>query len=333
MMTSVELLLKNALPMPIMPKIIQMAQGLAQKQPTAEKAEQVYLNTLAVWAVRDYLELMEIDTDIEHSDFANPVVCLGADVADLKVKGLGTLECRPVKVFENHSGSENNRWIPEFGSIPPEVWQERIGYVFVAIDPQRKESRLLGFTQTAGTGQVFLPQLQPLAALLEYLDQLTNPIVNLNQWFANQFAAGWQQLEELWDTDSELSMSRQNVPAFRRFGTEVQLFPDADIMRAKLIDFGMELGTQRLALVMALTQESDRKVSVFVQVHPTGGDRYLPGNLTLALLSDSGDRLQAVQSRGLDLWVQLRQFRVEPGTNFGLQVVLDGVSITESFTL
>lgn len=332
-MTSVDLLLKNAFPMPIMSKVIQMAQGFAQKQPTAEKAEQVYLNTLAVWAVRDYLELMEIDTDIEHSDFSNPVVCLGADVADLKVKGLGTLECRPVKVFENNSGSENNRWIPEFGSIPPEVWQERIGYVFVAIDPKRKESKLLGFTQTAGTGQVFLPQLQPFDALLEYLDKLTNPIVNLNQWFANQFAAGWQQLEELWESDSEPSMSGQTVPALRRFGTEVKLFPDADIMRAKLIDLGMELGTQRLALVMALTQESDRKVSVFVQVHPTEGDRYLPGNLTLALLSDAGDRLQAVQSRGLDLWVQLRQFRVEPGTNFGLQVALNGISVTESFTL
>ncbi len=332
-MTSVELLLKNALPMPIMPKIIQMAQGLAQKQPTAEKAEQVYWNTLAVWAVRDYLELMEIDTDIDHSDFANPVVCLGADVADLKVKGLGTLECRPVKVFENHSGSENYRWIPEFGSIPPEVWQERIGYVFVAIDLKRKESKLLGFTQTAGTGQVCLPQLQPFDELFEYLDQLTNPIVNLNQWFSHQFAAGWQQLEELWESDSEPSISGQTVPAFRRFQTDVQLFPDADIMRAKLIDLGMELGTHRIALVMALTQESDRKVSVFVQVHPTGGDRYLPGNLTLALLSESGDRLQAVQSRGLDLWVQLRQFRVEPGTNFGLQVVLNGVSVTESFTL
>jgi hypothetical protein len=332
-MTSVELLLNNALPMPIMPKIIQIAQGFAEKQPTPEKAEQVYLNTLAVWAVHDYLELMEIDTDIQSSDLCNAVVCLGADVADLKVKGLGTLECRPVKVFENDSDSKSNHWIPEFCSIPPEVWQERIGYVFVAIDPKLKESKLLGFTKTADTGQVVLTQLQPLDALLEYLDQLAHPIVNINQWFANQFAAGWQQIEDLWVADSEQSLQQQNVPVLRRFETGVKLFPDADVMRAKLIDLAMDLGTQRLALVMALTQERDRKVNVFVQVHPTGGDRYLPSNLTLALLADSGDRLQVVQSRGLDLWIQLRQFRVEPGTNFGLQVALNGISVTESFTL
>ncbi len=40
------------------------AQQFANQQPNPEKAEQVRLNTLAVWVVNDYLQMMDIATDL-----------------------------------------------------------------------------------------------------------------------------------------------------------------------------------------------------------------------------------------------------------------------------
>lgn len=99
-----------ALPLPITQATRRMAQEFANQQPNANKADQVRLNTLAVLVMHDYLQLMEIPTNLTASDSWNPVLRLCADVADLQVAGLGRLECRPV--LPSHT----------LCSIPPETW-------------------------------------------------------------------------------------------------------------------------------------------------------------------------------------------------------------------
>jgi hypothetical protein len=241
----------------------------------------------------------------------------------------------------------------------------------VEIDREQKAATLLGFAKTPETGELYLHQLESIDDLLEYLDYLAQPKVNLNQWFTNVFEAGWQdvpsvfasnltvlteenqgrsklkignwfqnlidaglqEIKEFLGTENNQELQLREAVAFRRGGNSRQLLPETDITRAKLIDLGMQLGTKPIALVMALTQERDGKINILAQVHPAGRDRYLPTRIKLALLSDSGKTLQEVQSRGMDLWMQLRQFRVTPGTNFSLQVALDDISIAEAFTI
>src|ERR687886_2996272 len=86
--------------MPITQESLQFAQQFANEQPTPEKALQVYLNTLAVCTMNNYLRIMDIPTDLTASDSWNPVVRLAADVADLWVVGMGRLECRPISATE-----------------------------------------------------------------------------------------------------------------------------------------------------------------------------------------------------------------------------------------
>ncbi|NEP61932.1 MAG: DUF1822 family protein, partial [Symploca sp. SIO2G7] len=319
----------------------------------------------AVLAVRDYLQLMEIETELTHSDSWNPIVRICEDVADLMVAGLGKLECRPVRASQTAV------------SIPLEAWDERIGYIVVEIDEGNKRATLLGFSKTASAGELALNQLRSLYELLAHLDYLAQSRVNLSQWlvnanqtswqevesvvgkepvapagtnssdsqlnlvqrFENIFSQGWQTLEELFAAvNSKKLQFREGLPlqqpamAFRKQGG-VNLFPDADVMRAKLVDLGIQLGNQPITLIIALTQEADHKVSIFVQIHPAVGERYLPSQLALALLSESGETLQKVESRSFDLWIQLRQFKVYPGTNFSIQIALESVSITEAFTI
>ncbi|HBE18182.1 MAG TPA: hypothetical protein DEA78_10140, partial [Cyanobacteria bacterium UBA11159] len=177
-MTHTNILLGSSMPMPITETAIKTAHKFADQQPTLDKKEQVYLNTLAVLAVRDYLQLMEIDTDLANSDSWHPVVRLCADIADLNLPGLGRLECRPVKVFNSDGKSSLSELSPcsNICSVPPEVWCDRIGYVVVQIDEEKREANLLGFAKNAGKGELYFNQLESLDSLLEYLEKLALPI-------------------------------------------------------------------------------------------------------------------------------------------------------------
>ncbi|HBB32716.1 MAG TPA: hypothetical protein DDZ80_22080 [Cyanobacteria bacterium UBA8803] len=383
-MSNTETLIQMSLPMPITQSNLQIAQQFAAQQPNSQKAQQVYLNTLAVLAVHDYLQLIEIETDLRQSDSWNPVVRMCADIADLQVRGLGKLECRPLLVQNqdltppsppNLGGTQSCNAPAATCSIPPEVWDERIGYVVVEIDADTKQATLLGFAKTAGNGELSLSELESVDALLEHLasldrrqrqltvltqwlendfapeweeveslvssapanvagDRTSVSPLNLGQWFANIFDAGWQAVEDLFGTENNPQFEFRGSRGLRKAGPGLRrLFPEADVMRAKLVDLGMQLGTKPIALIMALTQERDRKIKILVQVHPATGDRYLPSQLKLSLLSEGSETLQEVQSRGSDLWIQLREFRVVPGTDFSLKLALDDVSIIEEFTL
>src|SRR5919202_532289 len=137
-----------ALPLPITQVARRTAQEFASQQPTPQKAEQVRLNTLAVYAVNDYLQMMGIPCDLSVGDSWNPITRLCADVADLEITGVGRLECRPLKLHEQTC------------YIPPEVWSDRIGYVIVQIDESSFEATVLGFTQTASTEELSINQLR-----------------------------------------------------------------------------------------------------------------------------------------------------------------------------
>ncbi|NEQ85170.1 MAG: DUF1822 family protein, partial [Moorea sp. SIO2I5] len=77
-------------------KAHRFASKFAAEQATTTKSKQVYLNTLAVYAVHRYLKYLGIDTDLNESDCWNPILRHQWNVADLVVPGIGTLECRPV---------------------------------------------------------------------------------------------------------------------------------------------------------------------------------------------------------------------------------------------
>ncbi|NJL67260.1 MAG: DUF1822 family protein, partial [Microcoleus sp. SM1_3_4] len=87
----------ESLPLPITQKAIRWARQFASEQCHPHKKEQIYLNTLAVLAVRNYLKILDIETDLSQCDSWNPAIRLFDDVADLYVKGLGKIECRPIR--------------------------------------------------------------------------------------------------------------------------------------------------------------------------------------------------------------------------------------------
>ncbi|WYL96028.1 MAG: DUF1822 family protein [Gloeotrichia echinulata IR180] len=311
-----------AVPLPIAQAAYRKSQQFANQQATPKKAEQVRLNTIAVWVVNEYLQMMDIPTDLQASDSWNPVMRLCADVADLEISGVGRLECRPVQLTDH------------ICSVPPETWEERIGYVVVQIDESLKEAKLLGFIPSVATEELPLSQLQPPEAFIEYLGQLRqSPVklgVNLSQWFAGIFESGWETIESLWNYQ-EL----RPAYAFRRGDTSDEQAPnqvEAGTRRAKLLDLGIKIDNQPMMLIVEITPEVDQKTSIRLQLHPTGKQIYLPQGLQLTVLDESGAVFLDAQARSADNYVQL-QFRGEIKERFSVRVALNDISITEQFVI
>lgn len=285
-----------------------LAQEFRRLQSSSQKAKQIYLNTLAVYAVDHYLHCLGFETDVKQSDSRNPVYLKIMDVADLWVKQLGRLECRPV--------------LPESQvcQIPPDAWSDRIGYIAVQMSQSLKQATLLGFTQTAAA-EIPLSQLRSLTELPEYLNQIRQPVaVNLQAWLRGFVETSWQTVEAV------LGQNQLSLAPVRQVDS---LQPT--INRAKLIDLGMQLGEQAVVLAIAVAQVSHEKVKVSFQVRPRSGETYLPANLRLVMLSESNEVIQEVQSRSQDNYIQLRRFDGQPGDQFQIQIALNDVIVTESF--
>jgi hypothetical protein len=321
-----------ALPLPITHMALQTADRFARQQPTPQKAAQVRLNTIAVSVVNDYLQLMGIATHLLDSDSWNPLMQLCADVADLEIAELGKLECRPMAA----------NWVADqlLCAVPPEVWQDRIGYVVVAIDESSRSATLLGFAAQAA--ETLSPsQLQPPEALLERLEALRHPtimaergkaaIVNLSQWWQNQVEAGWQTgWQAGWQTVESLLRPAELSYGFR----SIEAAPSSNLIRrAKLIDLAICL-PDPVALVVELEpsmQPAVQQVHIRLQVHPTQ-QPYLPADLRLTVLDDVGNTFLEAQSRGADNYIQL-QFSGLSGERFGVQVAIEDASIVEQFVI
>jgi len=321
-----------ALSLPITLTARKIASQFASGQPTAQKAEQVRLNTLAVCVMNDYLQMMGISTDISKSDSWNRVVRMAADVADLVITGIGHLECRPIKAHEPTC------------QIPLEVWSDRIGYVVVQIDESFRQATVLGFTKTAATLELPISQLRPLEDLIDHLDQLMQPVaaaesavtgrtlVNLSRWLDDVFEAGWQTVEALLKPpETDLAFSFRSA-ADSSVLTAINSLPEDGIRRAKLIDLGMQLAGHPVALIVELRPESETKTNILLQVHPTGNQTYLPSSLQLIVLDEFGATFLEAQARSADNYIQL-QFSGEPEERFSVKITLGNASITEHFVI
>jgi Protein of unknown function (DUF1822) len=294
-----------AVPLPITRAALNIADRFAVRQPSS-KAAQVRLNTLAVCVVDDYLRLMGITTERSASDSWNPILQLSADIADLVVSGVGRLECRPVLP---------NVQVCRF---PPEVWEDRIGYVIVQIDEIQQQANLLGFVPAVSVEELPTSQLQPIESLLNHLDLLRSStavnqvITNLSRWAQGIFESGWQTLDSLLSTPAY---------AFRSAAS------DSAIQRARLI----ELEIVRVVLMVELTLASEQ-TDVLLRIYSAEENQFLPPNVQLLVLDESRTVFLEAQSRQSDDYIQL-QFRGTVGEMFTVEVRRGETIVQQAFVI
>lgn len=150
-----------------------------------EKINQIRLNTLAVLVTKYYCDFLDIESDL-NTDSWNTAMQLFFDQADLNLKGVGKLECRPVLPGKNQC------------YIPEEVRNDRIGYMVIKIDEKESEGWILGFVPKVESEYLSLDNLQSLYDFIDYIDEIKYPSVSTQVWLKVQAAlqTGWRQNKE-----------------------------------------------------------------------------------------------------------------------------------------
>lgn len=305
---------------PVTLKAHHMARQFYRCQSTRQKARQVYLNTLAVQSVRSYLLCFGIDPQLEISDSWNSVMHLLSDTADLMIVGKGKLECRPVLPQETVC------------RVPPDVWQDRIGYVAVQFDQELKQATLLGFASRVTSSDLPLNQLRSLSELVEHLsdcqsidqitDQTTRAPVQLGQWLHGQIEAGWQTIEQLFGL-------RQPVWNVR---SGCSLPTSEPLTRGKIVTLtSSDLDSVAVALLVSILPTATQLVEVWVKVCAPEPQTCLPATLEVSILDQANVAVMQAQSRSTEM-IQLK-FSGMTGETFGVKVAQGSASTTEIFVL
>ncbi|MDY6899596.1 MAG: DUF1822 family protein [Cyanobacteriota bacterium] len=133
----------------------------------------------------------------------------------------------------------------------------------------------------------------------------------LSQWLQGIIDEAWLTIDAISNPKLNLAFSTRNS--------------DTGIKKAKIIDLGIDLGNRKVALLVNISPEksadsknenSEEKINVLTQLYPMNGDKFLPHNLKLFLISKAGKTLQEVTSRVQDNYIQLKPFKGLSGKRF-----------------
>lgn len=142
--------------------------------------------------------------------------------------------------------------------------------------------------------------------------------INLRQWLEGIIETAWQKLEDIL-TPEQVRLGY----GFRGALT---------IERGKNIDLGMELEGRSVALVVMVSPDTDTEIDVRFQVYPTGEYTYLPSELKLIILDESGEQVMETESRQADNIIQLR-IGAEFGEKFSVVVAWREARVKKDFFL
>lgn len=271
-----------------------------------EKTRQIYLNTLAIYATNFYLKCLHFDTDVSKSEHQDWLKRSLFDIADLEVKGVGRIECRPL-LPNSH-----------VMRIPVETWENRIAYLAVEIDEDLKAARILGFTKTPQE-EISVNNLDSFDNFLDYLCELETQeieiITNLGEWLKGIIDEGWQRVEQV------LNPSQLELARAREF----------NISRGRKIDLLFPLKTVQVALITKLTAESEteEEIDLLVELHPVE-ELYLPEGIILGVEDNTGEIVLQAQARDQENWIQLA-FSAEFAEEFNVVIILDDCQVKQAF--
>lgn len=252
------------------------------------------------------------------------------DIADLQIANVGKLECRPVLPGESAI------------AVPQEAIENRIGYVAVQLSEQLDTVKILGFARASQDAaveplQISLSELLPLDSLLDaiYPEAAIN---DLRSWLENQvYESGWQSPETL----VSASRYRSATSGFRSNLGGVSLPAEyaqyRAVSRAKVIELGRSTEESIVLLVQVVAKTTDTtadleedRVDICLRFYPIEALDYLPRNLKIAVLEESGTVYLEAQPKESDDSLEL-SFYCNPSEQFGVRLSLGAVTVTEQF--
>jgi hypothetical protein len=158
-----------------------------------------------------------------------------------------------------------------------------------------------------------------LVSKTKSLSPLQDVRTSLSQWLEGLFEEEWRAIDDFLHPESSLALSTRSY--------------DAGARRGRLINLGVHLKAETVALLVNIAPEPEDRMMVLVQLHPAAGKRFLSPDSKLTLLSKAGKVLQEVAARSHDNYIQLKPFMGETGKYFSLAISCGDASHQEDFVL
>lgn len=265
------------------------------------KANQIRLNTIAVYAVDNYLKCLGFTTDLPRSASRDPILAQLLNVANLEIKDVGQVECIPVLSDRSEC------------HIPPESEYLRVGYMPVQINQDLTEATILGFS-TQKKGAIQLDKLADLEYAIEYLTNIEQPaIIRLSEWLKGLVDPAWETVDRLLNPVQQRLIYRDTVN------------------RGQTIAFATAEGLTLLTLVLDIkSTEVSQEVDVLIQVYPSELNE-LPDGVEL-IVSDNEEITMTAISKPEDNWIQLN-FTAVLNEEFKVTVKLRELEVVKNFII
>ena len=291
------------------------AEKFRRYQSVGSKAKQVYLNTLAVFVAKSYLNMIGWSADLQESECWNPIAQSMLNIADLQISGYGRIECRVVQSTQSAV------------IVPPEVWSERIGYLVIGLDEALETAKILGFARQIKQLEFPLAKLESLKEFPSYLSQQKRvaPVstVGLSSWMRGALNYGWHSLDELFTPPVAMSFrSKQQL-------AEVPSAPASE-SRVKLAKLGKD-NEHTIALILNIQPLSGKEFNVSVKVSNYQYDHYLPEGLELVIVDRHSHSVMLAQANETET-IEFC-FSGELQENFAVEISLDDEFVVENFTI
>lgn len=186
------------------------------------------------------------------------------------------------------------------------------------LDPE--PNHLLLYTRYLSPDAIELPMAEKTAQ-----------ITQLRGWLKGLFEDSWQTLDQL------LYFSPSPVNFSFRGSYSSQSIPISSlspIQRGKLLEFSLESQQDQMALVMGLTPTDRAILNISVEVIAVQSQTYLPEQLKLLLLDETGNTVMQAQVNQPDKSETIKLIFVgKMGDKFTVQIRLNDVSFTEVFEI
>lgn len=199
--------------------------------------------------------------------------------------------------------------------------------------PSLTNDRAISLITELAQPDIYLPRLQinftEWGALLVHdnllqllhekrCQNIDKDVVNLRQWFDHIFPVAWQSIDQIFDlTPQEIVWGlRAEIP----------------ITRGRVLDLGMTLGEEKVALIVFLRVENTQEIDLIILLYPVGEKCFLPAGLQLAAIDEQGVLCEEIVARENDKLIQLK-LGAEFGERFSIHVTLGDVQITQNFSV
>jgi len=147
------------------------------------------------------------------------------------------------------------------------------------------------------------------------LEFLSNPLNELGKWLKGSLIEatenGWRTLEDIFG------------------GTPIPACRKSAVKRAKQINLGAD---QTIVLKIEIEQLENQNVNVNFCACPSSDQTYLPENLKLTLLSESGEPLDEVQVKTNENRTR-QELKGSSGDQFSIKIALGDISVIEDFII